>query len=132
MQEEGQKVEKGLQLDKKDMKTLKKKNIIETLNIGNRFYTQHLIVVYRRNNLGFPRFAFVISKKFSKKAVVRNRVKRIIKEALRHKKGKLSNLSYDIILIPKKGIFDKKSIDLMTDIEVILTKLEKDAKKNGN
>ncbi len=108
-------------------KTLKSSEIKSILKEGRSFKTPHLIVVYRKNNLGSPRFAFIISRRFSKKAVIRNRVKRIIKEAIKLNNELLKNLSYDIVLIPKKDIYTKKMTDLIQDIQKIKRALESNA-----
>ncbi|NPA17339.1 MAG: ribonuclease P protein component [Aquificae bacterium] len=112
------------------METLKNRRIRQLLKTGNSFKTKHLIVVWQENNLGQPRFAFIISRKFSKKAAERNRVKRVIKEALRLYGDSLRNLGYDIILIPKKEIFGKKTWQLADDIKMIGQILEKNVKKD--
>jgi len=112
------------------METLKNRDIRQALKDGNSFKTTYLIVVWRENNLGYPRFAFIVSRKFSKKAVERNRVKRVIKEALKLYGDSLRNLSYDIILIPKKEVLNKKTWELSDDIKMIGQILEKNVEKN--
>ncbi|NPA58609.1 MAG: ribonuclease P protein component [Aquificae bacterium] len=102
------------------------------METGGRFYTDHLIVLYRKNDLGRPRFGFVISKKFSKRAVDRNRTRRVIKEALRLYGEDLNKLGYDIILVPKKGILGKKTWEIAPDIKTIGQLLEKNAEKSGS
>ena len=111
------------------METLKSSEIKSILKSGKTFKTKHLIIVYRKNNLGYPRFAFIISRKFSKKAVIRNRTKRIIKEALRLYGENLEKMSYDIVLIPKKEILGKKTQDLISDIGFITKILREDVEK---
>ncbi len=86
----------------------------------------------KKNNLGFPRFAFIISKKFSKKAVERNRIKRIIKEALRLNLHKLEDLSYDIVVIPKKHLLNKKMQNLIKDVLSFQETLRELNEKNSN
>ncbi len=57
------------------------------------------------------RFAFIVSKKISKKAVERNRVKRILKEALRlllKKNHILLSGQVDIVIIANKTLLKKK------------------------
>ncbi len=112
------------------METLKNKDILEILRKGKSFKTKNLIVLFRKNNLGKPRFAFVISKRFSKKAVDRNKAKRIIKEAIRLYGETLKNMGYDIVIIPKIGIIGKKTYDLIKDINLIKEKLENNVKAN--
>ncbi|SNZ06654.1 ribonuclease P protein component [Persephonella hydrogeniphila] len=111
------------------METLKSPYIRSLLKEGRLIKTDYMIALFRKNNLGRPRFAFIISRKFSKKAVDRNRTKRIIKEALRLYGETLKNMGYDIALIPKKNILGKKTQDLYRDIKLIEKKLEEDAEK---
>ena len=113
------------------METLKNKEIREILKKGRSFKTENLIVLFRKNNLGKPRFAFVISRRFSKKAVERNRTKRIIKEAIRLYGETLKNIGYDIVLVPKREIIGKKTYNLIKDIQLIKEKLEKNVKANS-
>lgn len=107
------------------MNTLKNKTIKDILKRGSSFKTDNLIVIYLENDLGNPRFAFVISRRFSKKAVDRNRAKRIIREAIRLNSEKLKDLSYDIVLVPKREILGKKVWQLEKDITQILKFLKK-------
>ena len=62
---------------------------------------------------GFPRAGFIASKRFSKKAVDRNRAKRLMREVFRLNKHKL--YPCDIVLIAKKGIKDASFKDVETD-----------------
>jgi len=114
------------------METLKNKDILEILKKGDSFKTENLIVLFRKNDLGRPRFAFVISRRFSKKAVERNRTKRIIKEAIRLYGETLRNMGYDIVLVPKRGINEKKAHNLVKDLKQIKEKLEKNVKANSS
>jgi ribonuclease P protein component len=47
-----------------------------------------------------PRLGMVISKRYAKTAVIRNRMKRMIRESFRHHIKQLGNL--DIIVLPRK------------------------------
>ncbi len=102
------------------------------MKCGIQFKGIFIIALIQKNNLGYPRFAFVISKKFSKKAVDRNRVKRIIKEALIKNFTKLKNFSYDIVLIPKKHLLGKKMQALLKDIEELIKFLREIDEKSSN
>lgn len=48
------------------------------------------------------RIGFVVSKKVSKRAVIRNRVRRLLKEAYRQNKGKLKD-GRDLVVVAKEG-----------------------------
>lgn len=65
---------------------LKKDKDIETVfKQGDGFKQGFLYLKIRKNNLETSRFAFVISKKFSKKAVIRNKTRRRLSEIIKTK-----------------------------------------------
>ncbi|WP_281271988.1 ribonuclease P protein component [Hydrogenothermus marinus] len=110
----------------------KSKEIKDILKTGISFKGIYFIALIKKNNLNYPRFAFVVSKKFSKKAVERNRVKRILREALRLVLPKMKNFSYDIVLVPKKNLLKKKMSDLNKDIKALIEFLRELNEKNFN
>ncbi|MBI2038522.1 MAG: ribonuclease P protein component [Candidatus Nealsonbacteria bacterium] len=61
----------------------KSKDISGVLKFGRINREGFLILKIRENNLNIPRFAFLISLKISKKATVRNRLKRKLSEFVR-------------------------------------------------
>ena len=65
------------------------------------------------NKVGYPRAGFIASKKLSKRAVDRNRAKRLMKEVFRLNKHRL--VPVDIIFIARKGIPGKKYQDVEKD-----------------
>jgi ribonuclease P protein component len=74
------------------------------------------IAVIKRNDKGKSRFGFVVSKKISKSAVHRNRIKRAFREAVRR------NLDYfpkgiDAVILTKKSIFKKTTEEIMRELE---------------
>jgi ribonuclease P protein component len=50
---------------------------------GRRFFNQFFIIKALKKPEAVPRFAFVVSTKVSKSAVVRNRLRRVLREATR-------------------------------------------------
>ena len=83
----------------------------------------NITVKYSENDVGYPRFAVVVPKKSVKLAVRRNRIKRIVREAIRHliKEGKIPN--YDIVVVVRKDISDMKSYDIEDIFEDIICKI---------
>lgn len=73
-----------------------------------------------KNNLDDNRFGVVVSKKISKKAVVRNKIKRRLREIIRqaHIKPGL-----DIIIITKPEIIDKNYQDIKNELENLFKNL---------
>jgi len=72
------------------------------------------------NDLGFPRAGFIASKKVSKRAVDRNRAKRLMREVFRLNKHRLK--PYDLVFIARKGILGKKYQDVEKDFLILAKK----------
>ncbi len=115
------------------METLKGKEIKQILSHHLKsIKTKTFIAIINKNSLGYPRFAFIASKRFSKKAVVRNRAKRLLREAIRINFSSLKNLSYDIVLIARKYISEAKLQDVNKDIFLLLKELRECDEKTVN
>ena len=66
---------------------------------GDPYFT----VLARPNTMGFPRLGLAISRKSAPSAVVRNRIKRIIRESFRQRQRALGGLDLVVIGQPKVG-----------------------------
>lgn len=60
--------------------------------------TQRILIKYLPNNRDYSRFAVVVSKKVSKSAPKRNRIRRRIYELVRHEYDKLKP-GYDVVIV---------------------------------
>ena len=78
---------------------------------SDRFFT----VLYRRNNLGYPRLGLAIAKKRVRRAVARNRLKRIIRDSFRHAKNQL--LGVDIVIMARDQTEQAANRELFTSLE---------------
>jgi ribonuclease P protein component len=95
------------------MDKLKKKDIERVFSKGISKKFPFFIVLFLPNNKNSLRVSFIASKKFSKKAVERNRAKRIIREALRKilkSHPDFQSLNYDLIFIARPLIKKKKAL----------------------
>ena len=66
-------------------------------------------------------FGFIISTKISKKAVVRNRIKRIIAEAIRSRLGEIKR-GLDVVFLVKPYVLKIDKIELQKEINEAITK----------
>ncbi|MGI9534482.1 MAG: ribonuclease P protein component [Thermodesulfobacteriota bacterium] len=78
------------------------KEFEQLLKGGKRVNLKEFDIIYSTNNFGYPRMGYIVSKKISTKAVIRNRIKRLFREYFRHNKSYIG--SRDIIFICKQDI----------------------------
>jgi ribonuclease P protein component len=84
----------------------KSKDIQDTSARGRSFFSPNFVIKFRPDPAMATRVAVVVSNYVSKKAVDRNRVKRLVREALRLNISKLKKGDYVIIVRPKAKIAD--------------------------
>lgn len=70
--------------------------------------------------LSNSRFAILLSKKIAKRAVDRNKIKRKIYQSIQNTLPNLLQHN-DIILIPKRGILQKTTTQIQTDLKNVLS-----------
>lgn len=104
---------------------LKRENRLTSvrLNSPRKISTPQFILSIARNNQNTNRFAFVVSKKIDKRAVVRNALKRKIRSCVEE--------IFDSIHIGYDFVFYPKSLAIDASRESILEELEKVFKKEG-
>lgn len=98
--------ENRLRLDK-DIKTLFSK--------GKGVFGVICGIKFRRNNLPTSRFAVVVGTKVSKKAVVRNRLRRQIRAMLRQEL-KHFRPGYDLMILVRPASVNKTRDEIQTDL----------------
>ncbi|KXZ40760.1 ribonuclease P protein component [Alkalithermobacter thermoalcaliphilus JW-YL-7 = DSM 7308] len=89
----------------------KSSDFAKVYNNGKSFANKALVIYILENNLGKNRVGFSVSKKIGN-SVVRNRVKRLIRESFRLNNDKIRQ-GYDIVFISREGAkdLDYKSIE---------------------
>jgi len=86
-----------------------------------RLFGQCCILYYRRNSVKHPRFGVIVSKRNVRKAVARNRFKRLAREAFRTQQNNLS--AVDIVIIAKSGAGEKTKQELRRCLDQLLKQL---------
>ncbi len=101
----------------------KKKDFERIFKEGQGFKQGFLYLKIKKNNLKSSRFGFIVSKKFAKKAVIRNKTKRRLRELIKIKLPEIKK-GIDGIIIVIPGL---KTTDFQ-QLEEIINKLFKKAK----
>lgn len=107
-------------LNKKN-RLAKDQDIKRTLAQGRGFFSPLFSLKFLQS-AGPARFAIVVSTKISKKAVKRNRLKRILREFIRHKIGRLVMGDYMVIVRPKAAGQEESKI--LESLKELLEKLK--------
>lgn len=77
----------------------KEKDFKEVFDKGKRFKQSFLYLKIKNNKLKLSRFGFIVSKKVSLKAVVRNKIKRRLRELIKAQLPKIKNQVDGIIVV---------------------------------
>lgn len=89
---------------------------------GQSFYAKILGLKTAQNNLKDSRFGILVGLKVSKKAVIRNKIKRQIREVV-HQELPFLKEGYDVVIIVLPLILDKKFEEIDQVIRIGLKKL---------
>lgn len=90
---------------------------------GSSFYSRNLQLKLAQKTAGKSRFGFVIGLTVSKKATVRNRLKRQVREAVRllYKNG-LIKPNFDVVIKIKASLIGAEYKDIKGEVEYLLKK----------
>jgi len=77
----------------------KKKDFEMVFKGGQGFKEDFLYLKIKKNNLKNSRFGFVVSKKFSLKATKRNKIRRLLSEAVKTNLGRLKKSADGVIVV---------------------------------
>lgn len=96
----------------RELRLLTPEQFKRVFNEPVRAASPHLTLLARSNGLLHPRLGLTVPKKALKRAVWRNRVKRLVRESFRHKQHQLP--AVDIVVIAKSGIGNLDNSELLT------------------
>jgi len=107
----------------KENRLKKNKDFKKVFKEGKGFKEDPLVLKKAKNNLKISRFGFVVSKTFFKKATLRNKIKRRLREAVRIRLDEIKK-GIDAVIIAGPGLEAKD----FRGIKEIVNKLFKKAK----
>lgn len=86
-----------------------------------------LIVLARTNECSHPRLGLIVPKKVLKRAVWRNRVKRLVRESFRQAQDSLPNV--DLVFLAKPGIGELSNRDLTSALNRLWAQISRQVGK---
>lgn len=95
------------------------KDIKNLVRGGKTFFLPQLTLKYQYNNQNLLRLGFVVSTKVDKRAVVRNKTKRRMREAIRPELTKIK-AGVDILFIAKKSCAELTLLEMQKQFQFAL------------
>jgi len=108
---------------KKTNRLTKTKDIDRVFKGGKSFFGKTVGFKITNNDLGYNRINFIVSTKVSKKAVVRNKIKRQLREIIKAEMPKLAS-SKDLVIIALPPIVDLAFLEISSEIKSSLRKIK--------
>jgi len=71
---------------------------------------KYLLVLYKSNQLPYARLGMIVGKKHLRRAVDRNRVRRVIRESFRHEREKLKGLDFVVMIRSDCSLLENQAI----------------------
>lgn len=105
----------------KEFRISKKKDFDIILKSKSKFYSNNFVLRFSKNELSKSRFCVVISKKISKKAVIRNKIRRRIYEIIRLNYDKIKP-GFDFMILPKLSVLKLDYCDIERDLNYVFKK----------
>jgi len=113
---------------------LKNKKAFDATYRNKKVVSNNVLTIYigkQKKDLSTPtKFGFVISKKYHKRAVKRNRIKRLLRECVRLtiKENRLGNLNkyMSFVILPKTNecCYKMKLVNVMESFENLITRIK--------
>lgn len=107
----------------KSLRILTPKDFQHVFANAEKFGNRNWTFIVRSNQKPYPRLGLAIAKKQLQRAVWRNRVKRLAREAFRLHKMELSG--YDIVVLGRKGMQDIDNETLRKSFLHLIRKIQK-------
>ena len=111
---------------KKSERILKRYGFVRLFKEGYRIHREPFVVNYASNGLGNLRLGITVSKKVGC-AVIRNRIKRLVREYFRLHKAQIEN-AYDLNIIAKPGAARLSCQEINQALSHLFSEISKDCR----
>ncbi|MBI2064024.1 MAG: ribonuclease P protein component [Candidatus Yanofskybacteria bacterium] len=100
---------------------LSKKDVNRLFKRGKTVKNSFFFIRFLKNDAGYLRVAVVVPAKISKKATARNRIRRVLVEAVRS--GHFLEKSYDLAIVATLDIVGKHPKEINRELEQAINKI---------
>jgi len=111
---------------KKSERILKRSVFSRLFEEGHRIHGDHFVVNYCENGLRNLRLGITVSKKVGC-AVIRNRIKRLVREYFRLHKAQIEG-SYDLNIVAKSGVAGLSTKKINQTLKHLFSEISKDCR----
>lgn len=122
------------ELTSKRVPTLKKRSDFLRLRAGKRYSTKSLVLQAKASDsnskTGFSRVGYTVTKKIGN-AVIRNRIRRRLKEVVSQTFPKKSLPNHDYVIIGKHGALTRNFASILKDLEQALDHVHRNGAKGS-
>lgn len=101
---------------KRENRIRSKKEFLEIKNKGRVLSSPLFGWLFYKESDDLKKFGFIVSKKISKKAVDRNRIRRVLSEIIRKNLDRFEN-GIRVIILTKQEILNKKMNEIEKEVE---------------
>jgi len=97
---------------------------------NKRYADRYWTILVKQNDSGSSRLGLAIAKKRAKRAVDRNKIKRVAREAFRHQRNSLSGL--ELVVMNRDAATKASTQDLRESIDRLLSKMTRTPPRKGH
>ncbi|HNV97396.1 MAG TPA: ribonuclease P protein component [bacterium] len=105
----------------REFRISRKKDFDIILKSKLKFYSNNFVLRFSKNELSKSRFCVVVSKKISKKAVIRNKIRRRVYEIIRLNYNKIKP-GFDFMILVKLSVLELEYKDIERDLLYVFKK----------
>lgn len=105
----------------KSLRLLNSKSYDPVFKARQKISGRFLLLLYRENAITVPRLGVIVAKKNVKRAVARNRIKRLMRESFRLHQHDIGH--FDVVLLAHKGADQATNDEIRKDLELKWSRL---------
>ena len=107
----------------KSDRLLKRRDFVSLSKSGKKAHSRHFLVLYRPGEKARTRLGVTVTRKVAK-ATGRNRIKRLVREAFRHRRPFLDGC-WDINVVAKQAAADVRAFEAFQELQAVFDRIDR-------